>query len=163
MAVKKGQRTINIYAFFFSLVVFLFVMQLGSGLFGALMGFRYPSGMLGVTGIISTFAAVSVLTIVFLIASQAGFEVIRRAAADKVITVWYNRIVIGIMLVEAVYVFSLYKNVWFLLPNLLTSAATVYSLVNINRSKAEVVKSSRAWKKAQERKQREEEKKKYMG
>ena len=156
MAGKKGQRTINIYAFFFSLVAFLFVLQLGTGLLGALMGWRYPSGMHTVHGFIGTFSAVLTLTVLFLLASQAGFTIITRAEADKAIMKVYNGIVIAVMLLEAVYVFLMYKNAFLMLPNALTIAATAYSLVNIGRSKYEVVKGTRAWRNEQARKEREE-------
>ena len=154
MAGKKGQRTINIYAFFFSLVAFLFVLQFGTGLLGALLGFRYPSGMQSVSGFFSTFTAVLTLTVLFLLASQAGFTIIRKAEADKSITKVYNIIVIAVMAFEAVYVFLAYRNVFLLLPNLFTIAATAYSLANINRSKYEVVRGSRAWKNEQARQER---------
>ena len=156
MAGKKGQRTINIYAFFFSLVAFLFVMQLGTGIAGALMGFRYPDGLLGMTGVINTISLVIVLTAIFLAASSAGFVIIRKAEADKKNFVIYHTIVIAVMALSAIYIIGAYKNVWFILPNLFTIAATVYSLKNVNRSKYEVVKGTRAWRNEQARKERAE-------
>ena len=145
MAGKKGQRTINIYAFFFSLVAFLFVMQLGTGIAGALMGFRYPDGLLGMTGVINTISLIIVLTAIFLAASSAGFIVIRKAEADKKNFIIYHSIVIAVMALSAIYIVGAYKNVWFILPNLFTIAATAYSLKNVNKSKYEVVKGTRAW------------------
>ena len=156
MAGKKGQRTINIYAFFFSLVAFLFVMQLGTGIAGALMGFRYPDGLLGMTGVINTISLVIVLTAIFLAASSAGFVIIRKAEADKKNFVIYQTIVIAVMALSAIYIIGAYKNVWFILPNLFTIAATAYSLKNVNRSKYEVVKGTRAWRNEQARKERAE-------
>ena len=156
MAGKKGQRTINIYAFFFSLVAFLFVMQLGTGIAGALMGFRYPDGLLGMTGVINTISLVIVLTAIFLAASSAGFVIIRKAEADKKNFVIYHTIVIAVMTLSAIYIIGAYKNVWFILPNLFTIAATAYSLKNVNRSKYEVVKGTRAWRNEQARKERAE-------
>ena len=156
MAGKKGQRTINIYAFFFSLVAFLFVLQLGTGLAGALMGFRYPNGLLGMTGIVGTISLVLVLTVIFLAASQAGFAIIRRAEADKKNYIIYHSIVIFIMLIDALYIVTAYKNVWFILPNIFTAAATAFSLKNVNRSKYEVVKGTRAWRNEQARRERKE-------
>ena len=156
MAGKKGQRTINIYAFFFSLVAFLFVMQLGTGIAGALMGFRYPDGLLGMTGVINTISLVIVLTAIFLAASSAGFVIIRKAEADKKNFVIYHTIVIAVMALSAIYIIGAYKNVWFILPNLFTIAATEYSLKNVNRSKYEVVKGTRAWRNEQARKERAE-------
>ena len=156
MAGKKGQRTINIYAFFFSLVAFLFVMQLGTGIAGALMGFRYPDGLLGMTGVINTISLVIVLTAIFLAASSAGFVIIRKAEADKKNFVIYHTIVIAVMALSAISIIGAYKNVWFILPNLFTIAATAYSLKNVNRSKYEVVKGTRAWRNEQARKERAE-------
>ncbi|MBO4881250.1 MAG: hypothetical protein J5555_06165 [Firmicutes bacterium] len=156
MAGKKGQRTINIYAFFFSLVAFLFVMQLGTGIAGALMGFRYPDGLLGMTGVVNTISLIIVLTAIFLAASSAGFIVIRKAEADKKNFVIYHCIVIGVMALSAVYVIGAYKNVWWILPNIFTIAATAYSLKNVNRSRYEVVKGTRAWRNEQARKERAE-------
>lgn len=156
MAGKKGQRTINIYAFFFSLVAFLFVLQLGTGLAGALMGFRYPNGLLGMTGIVGTISLVLVLTVIFLGASQAGFTIIRRAEADKRNYIIYHILVIFVMALSAAYVAAAYKNVWFILPNVFTIASTAYSLKNVNRSKYEVVKGTRAWRNEQARKERQE-------
>ncbi len=156
MAGKKGQRTINIYAFFFSLVAFLFVLQLGTGLAGALMGFRYPNGLLGMTGIVGTISLVLVLTVIFLGASQAGFTIIRRAEADKRNYIIYHILVIFVMTLSAAYVAAAYKNVWFILPNVFTIASTAYSLKNVNRSKYEVVKGTRAWRNEQARKERQE-------
>lgn len=160
MADKKGQRTINIYAFFFSLVAFLFVLQLGTGLAGALMGFRYPNGLLGMTGIVGTISLVLVLTVIFLAASQAGFAIIRRAEADKQNYIIYHSIVIFIMAIDALYIVAAYKNVWFILPNIFTVAATAFSLKNVNRSKYEVVKGTRAWRNEQARRERKEMKEK---
>ena len=160
MADKKGQRTINIYAFFFSLVAFLFVMQLGTGIAGALMGFRYPDGLLGMTGVINTISLVIVLTAIFLGASQAGFIVIRKAQADRRNYIIYHSIVIVVMVLSAVYMIGAYKNAWFALPNLLTIAATAFSLKNVNKSKYEVVKGTRAWRNEQARKERAEMKQK---
>ena len=156
MAGKKGQRTINIYAFFFSLVAFLFVMQLGTGIAGALMGFRYPDGLLGMTGVVNTISLIIVLTAIFLAASSAGFIVIRKAEADKKNFVIYHSIVIAVMALSAVYVIGAYKNVWWILPNIFTIAATAYSLKNVNRSRYEVVKGTRAWRNEQARKERAE-------
>ena len=156
MAGKKGQRTINIYAFFFSLVAFLFVMQLGTGIAGALMGFRYPDGLLGMTGVINTISLVIVLTAIFLAASSAGFIIIRKAEADKKNFIIYHCIVIAVMLLGLVYVIGAYKNVWWILPNIFTIAATAYSLKNVNRSRYEVVKGTRAWRNEQARKERAE-------
>ena len=156
MAAKKGQRTINIYAFFFSLVAFLFVLQLGTGLAGALMGFRYPNGLLGMTTVFGTISLVLVLTVIFLVASQAGFAIIRKAEADKKNYIIYHSLVIFVMAVSAIYVGVAYRNAWFTLPNILTIAATAYSLKNINRSKYEVVKGTRAWRNEQARKERQE-------
>ena len=156
MAGKKGQRTINIYAFFFSLVAFLFVMQLGTGIAGALMGFRYPDGLLGMTGVVNTISLIIVLTAIFLAASSAGFIVIRKAEADKKNFVIYHCIVIGVMALSVVYVIGAYKNVWWILPNIFTIAATAYSLKNVNRSRYEVVKGTRAWRNEQARKERAE-------
>ena len=156
MAGKKGQRTINIYAFFFSLVAFLFVMQLGTGIAGALMGFRYPDGLLGMTGVVNTISLVIVLTAIFLAASSAGFIIIRKAEADKKNFVIYHCIVIGVMLLSAIYVIGAYKNAWWILPNIFTIAATAYSLKNVNRSRYEVVKGTRAWRNEQARKERAE-------
>ncbi len=156
MAGKKGQRTINIYAFFFSLVAFLFVMQLGTGIAGALMGFRYPDGLLGMTGVVNTISLVIVLTAIFLAASSAGFIVIRKAEADKKNFVIYHSIVIAVMALSAIYMIGAYKNVWFMLPNLFTIAATAYSLKNVNKTKYEVVKGTRAWRNEQARKERAE-------
>ncbi|MBQ4409938.1 MAG: hypothetical protein K5772_02230 [Clostridia bacterium] len=156
MAGKKGQRTINIYAFFFSLVAFLFVMQLGTGIAGALMGFRYPDGLLGMTGVINTISLIIVLTAIFLAASSAGFIVIRKAEADKKNFIIYHSIVIAVMALSAIYIVGAYKNVWFILPNLFTIAATAYSLKNVNKSKYEVVKGTRAWRNEQARKERAE-------
>lgn len=160
MADKKGQRTINIYAFFFSLVAFLFVMQLGTGIAGALMGFRYPDGLLGMTGVINTISLVIVLTAIFLGASQAGFIVIRKAQADRRNYIIYHSIVIVVMVLSAIYMIGAYKNAWFALPNLLTIAATAFSLKNVNKSKYEVVKGTRAWRNEQARKERAEMKQK---
>ena len=160
MAGKKGQRTINIYAFFFSLVAFLFVMQLGTGIAGALMGFSYPSGLLGMTGVINTISLILVLTAIFLAASQAGFIIIRKAEADKKNYVIYHSLVIAIMALSALYVIGAYKNAWFALPNIFTIAATAYSLKNVNRSKYEVVKGTRAWRNEQARKEQAEMRKK---
>ena len=156
MAGKKGQRTINIYAFFFSLVAFLFVMQLGTGIAGALMGFRYPDGLLGMTGVINTISLVIVLTAIFLAASSAGFIVIRKAEADKKNFIIYHSIVIAVMALSAIYIVGAYKNAWFILPNLFTIAATAYSLKNVNKTKYEVVKGTRAWRNEQARKERAE-------
>ena len=156
MAGKKGQRTINIYAFFFSLVAFLFVMQLGTGIAGALMGFRYPDGLLGMTGVINTISLVIVLTAIFLAASSAGFIVIRKAEADKKNFIIYHSIVIAVMALSAIYIVGAYKNAWFILPNLFTIAATAYSLKNVNKTKYEVVKGTRAWRNEQARKERVE-------
>ena len=163
MAGKKGQRTINIYAFFFSLVAFLFILQLGTGLAGALMGFRYPNGMLGMTGVVGTISLVIVLTVIFLLASQAGYTIIRKAEADKKNYIIYNIFVIAYMALFAVYVASAYKNIFFAIPNVLTIAATAFSLKNVNRSKYEVVKGTRAWRNEQARKEREEMRKKQRG
>ena len=156
MAGKKGQRTINIYAFFFSLVAFLFVMQLGTGIAGALMGFRYPDGLLGMTGVVNTISLVIVLTVIFLAASSAGFIVIRKAEADKKNFIIYHCIVIAVMVLGLIYVIMAYKNAWFALPNVFTIAATAFSLKNVNRSKYEVVKGTRAWRNEQARKERAE-------
>ena len=156
MAGKKGQRTINIYAFFFSLVAFLFVMQLGTGIAGALMGFRYPDGLLGMTGVVNTISLIIVLTAIFLAAASAGFIVIRKAEADKKNFIIYHSIVIAVMVLSAIYMIGAYKNVWFTLPNLFTNAATAYSLVNVNKTKYEVVKGTRAWRNEQARKERAE-------
>ena len=156
MAGKKGQRTINIYAFFFSLVAFLFVMQLGTGIAGALMGFRYPDGLLGMTGVINTISLIIVLTAIFLAASSAGFIVIRKAEADKKNFIIYHSIVIAVMALSAIYIVGAYKNAWFILPNLFTIAATAYSLKNVNKTKYEVVKGTRAWRNEQARKERAE-------
>ena len=156
MAGKKGQRTINIYAFFFSLVAFLFVMQLGTGIAGALMGFRYPDGLLGMTGVVNTISLIIVLTAIFLAASSAGFIIIRKAEADKKNFIIYHCIVIAVMVLSAIYILGAYKNVWWILPNLFTIAATAYSLKNVNRSRYEVVKGTRAWRNEQARKERAE-------
>lgn len=156
MAGKKGQRTINIYAFFFSLVAFLFVMQLGTGIAGALMGFRYPDGLLGMTGVVNTISLIIVLTAIFLAAASAGFIVIRKAEADKKNFIIYHSIVIAVMALSAIYIVGAYKNVWFILPNLFTIAATAYSLANVNKTKYEVVKGTRAWRNEQARKERAE-------
>ena len=156
MAGKKGQRTINIYAFFFSLVAFLFVMQLGTGVAGALMGFRYPDGLLGMTGVVNTISLIIVLTAIFLAASSAGFIVIRKAEADKKNFIIYHSIVIAVMALSAIYIVGAYKNAWFILPNLFTIAATAYSLKNVNKTKYEVVKGTRAWRNEQARKERVE-------
>ena len=160
MAGKKGQRTINIYAFFFSLVAFLFVLQLGTGLAGALMGFRYPDGLLGMTTLFGTISLVLVLTVIFLVASQAGFAIIRRAEADKKNYIIYHSLVIFVMAISAIYIGVAYKDAWFVLPNVLTIAATAYSLKNVNRSKYEVVRGTRAWRNEQARKERQELKRK---
>ena len=157
MAGKKGQRTINIYAFFFSLVAFLFVMQLGTGIAGALMGFRYPDGLLGMTGVVNTISLVIVLTAIFLAASSAGFIVIRKAEADKKNFIIYHSIVIAVMALGLIYVILAYKNAWLALPNVFTIAATGYSLKNVNKSKYEVVKGTRAWRNEQARKERAEQ------
>ena len=139
MAGKKGQRTINIYAFFFSLVAFLFVMQLGTGIAGALMGFRYPDGLLGMTGVVNTISLIIVLTAIFLAASSAGFIIIRKAEADKKNFIIYHCIVIAVMALSAIYVIGAYKNVWWIL--LILAGVIIIPLVigKVKKTKWEVV------------------------
>lgn len=155
MAGKKGQRTINIYAFFFSIVAYLFVLQIGTLLSGMLMGFRYPNGMLGIQGIFETISLVLVLTVVFLLASQAGFTIIRRAEADKKNFIIYDIFVIFSMAITGIYVVIAYGNAWFGLPNVATIAATAFSLKNVNKTTYEVVKDTRAYRNEQARQERD--------
>ncbi len=154
---KKGQRTINIYAFFFSLVAFLFVLQLGSGIVGALMRFSYPGNLSSLNDFWSIFGAVSSLTVIFMLASQAGTIVIRRAEASPQIFVVYNLIVLIIMFMGAVWLFYVYKQVWFIMPNVITILGTIFALRNRNRSRQEIIESSWAYK----REQRKQEKRKH--
>ena len=96
------------------------------------------------------------LTAIFLAAASAGFIVIRKAEADKKNFIIYHSIVIAVMALSAIYIVGAYKNVWFILPNLFTIAATAYSLANVNKTKYEVVKGTRAWRNEQARKERAE-------
>ena len=135
-------------------------MQLGTHIAGALMGFHYPDGLLGMTGVVNTICFVIVLSAIFLGASQAGFIVIRKAEADKKNYIIYHSIVLVVMVLGAIYMVGAYKYFWFTLPNLFTIAATAYSLKNVNRSKYDVVKGTRAWRNEQARREREEMKRK---
>lgn len=151
---KKGQLTINIYAFFFSLVAFLFVLQLGAGVIGALMRFSYPGNLSPLDDFWSIFGAVSSLTVVFMLASQVGTIVIRRAEASPKIFVVYNLIVLFIMFTGAVWIFYVYRQIWFILPNVITILGTIFALRNRQRSRQEIVESSWAYKREQKNKEK---------
>ena len=108
------------------------------------------------TGVVNTISLIIVLTAIFLAAASAGFIVIRKAEADKKNFIIYHSIVIAVMVLSAIYMIGAYKNAWFTLPNLFTIAATAYSLANVNKTKYEVVKGTRAWRNEQARKERAE-------
>ena len=91
-----------------------------------------------------------------------------RICANKVFLILASFVFYGwreilVMAVSAIFVAVHYGNIWFVLPNAFTIAATTFSLANVNRSKFEVVRGTRAYRNEQARREREEMKRKMKG
>ncbi len=128
----QGQLTINIFAMFMSVFAFLFVQQAGVLLMNVMFSLNYPSNLDNAKGIFASFSLVIFLTFLFGLASQIGYEVIRRTKAEKKIYVVYNIIILVLLAIQgvtvAVMTYPLYAA-----PNLFISIATLYGVYAVNK------------------------------
>lgn len=127
---SQGQLTINIFAMFMSVVVFLFIQQAGILLLNVMFSLSYPSDMDNVTNLLGTIILIIFLTFLFGVASQMGYGVIRRTKAERKIFVVYNVVILGILFLQGITVVLMIPPVY-AVPNLLISIATVYSLYTV--------------------------------
>lgn len=153
-AEKKGQRTIDIYAFFFSLVVFLFIMQLGSGLMGSLSGYSFPGNLTSVIGVWNYLGYIFGMTMMLLAASQAGFVVIRKAQATTRIFAFFDIIVTAIMVITSAYIVLLYKNPVYTIPCVVVILTSLFSLRHVNENRFDLIKKTKAYANEQKRKEK---------
>jgi hypothetical protein len=128
----QGQLTINIFAMFMSVFAFLFVQQAGVLLMNVMFSLNYPSNLDNVKGIFPAFSLVIFLTFLFGLASQMGYEIIRRTKAEKKIYVVYNVIVLILLAIQGVTVAVMTYPIY-AAPNLFVSIATLYGVYAINK------------------------------
>jgi hypothetical protein len=127
---SQGQLTINIFAMFMSVVMFLFVQQAGILLLNVMFSLSYPSNLDNVTNMLGTIVLIIFLTFLFGLASQTGYGVIRRTKAESKIFVVYNVVILAILLIQGITV-SLMTVPMYSVPNILIGIATVYSLYTL--------------------------------
>ncbi|NCB41113.1 MAG: hypothetical protein EOM59_00610 [Clostridia bacterium] len=128
--VKQGQLTINIFAMFMSLFVFLFIQQTGILLINVMFSLGYPSNLDNITNFIGTITMIIVLTFLFGFASQAGYGIIRRTGAEDKIYLVYNVLTLFIIAIQGVTVAMMVAPMY-IVPNLLIGAAIIYSLYSV--------------------------------
>lgn len=127
---KEGQLTINIFAIFMSLVVFLFIQQGGIHLLNVMYGLGYPSDMSKITNMFGVTIFNVVLIFIFGVALQFGYGIIRRTKADTKIFVAYNIITLFILVIQGISV-ALLSSPLFTAPNLVMGVATLYSTYTV--------------------------------
>lgn len=150
-AEKKGQRTIDIYAFFFSLVAFLFIMQLGSGLMGSLSGYSFPGNLTSVKGVFNYFGYLLGMTVMLLLAAQAGFVIIRKAEASTKIFKLFDIIVSIFMVITSAYILLLYRNPIYPIPCIIVIVLSLFSLKHAGENRFDLVKKTKAYENEQKR------------
>lgn len=128
--VKEGQLTINIFAMFMSLSVFLFIQQAGILLINVMFSLSYPSNLDNVTNFIGSIILIVFLTFLFGLATQAGFGIIRRTDAENKIYLVYNVITLFIIIIQGISVAMMVAPMY-IVPNLMISAAILYSLYSV--------------------------------
>ncbi|HCU08337.1 MAG TPA: hypothetical protein DF480_05155 [Clostridiales bacterium] len=127
---SQGQLTINIFAMFMSVVVFLFIQQAGILLLNVMFSLSYPSNLDNVTNMMGTIILIIFLTFLFGLASQMGYGIIRRTKAENKIFVVYNVVILLILFIQGITV-AFMTVPMYIVPNLLIGIATMYSLYTI--------------------------------
>lgn len=126
-AAGQGQFTINIFAMFMSVVVFLFVQQAGILLMNVMFSLGYPSNLDNVDSFLGSIVLIVFLTLLFGVASQMGHSVVLRTEAQRKILVVYNSVVLLILIIQGISV-AMMTVPMYIVPNLLIGAAIVYTL-----------------------------------
>lgn len=127
---KQGQLTINVFAMFLSVFVFLFIQQAGILLLNVLLDLSYPQDVSNIGGFFSAMTYIFVLTALFGFASQMGFSIIRRVRAEEKIYIVYNSLTLFILIVQGITVYAMIPPMY-IVPNLFICAATFYGLYKI--------------------------------
>ena len=128
--VKEAQLTINIFAMFMSLFVFLFVQQAGVLLINVMFSLNYPFNLDTISNFIGSIILIIFLTFLFGFATQAGYGVIRRTEAENKIYLVYNAITLFIIIIQGISVAMMVAPMY-LVPNLVIGAAIIYSLYSV--------------------------------
>ena len=96
----QGEMTVNIFAIFISLFVFLFVQQGGILLLNVMFGLNYPNDVSRITNFFGTTIFNVVLIFVFGVGLQMGYGIIRRVKADTKIFIAYNMVTLLILVIR---------------------------------------------------------------
>lgn len=126
----QGKLTINIFAMFISIVVFLFIQQAGILLLNVLFDLNYPKDVSNINGFFGAISYIMVLTGIFGLAAQVGFSMIQRVNAEEKIYFVYNTLTLFILLVQGVTVYAMIHPMY-IVPNIFICAATFYGLYKI--------------------------------
>ncbi len=127
---NQDKLTVNIFAMFVSVVVFLFIQQAGILLLNVLFSLNYPKDVSNIGGFFSALSYILVLTAIFGFAAQAGYEIIRRVKAEEKIYIVYNTITLLILIVQGLTVFTMISPMY-IVPNIFICSATLYGLYKI--------------------------------
>jgi hypothetical protein len=127
---KEGQLTINIFAMFMSLSVFLFIQQAGILLINVMFSLNYPYNLDIISNFIGSIILIIFLTFLFGFATQVGYGIIRRTEAENKIYLVYNVITLFIITIQGITVAMMVAPMY-IVPNLLIGAAIVYSLYSV--------------------------------
>ncbi len=122
----QGKMTVNIFAIFISLFVFLFVQQGGILLLNVMFGLNYPNDVSRITNFFGTTIFNVVLIFVFGVGLQMGYGIIRRVKADTKIFIAYNMVTLLILVIQGLGV-ALAISPLYTVPNIVLGIATVYS------------------------------------
>ena len=126
----EGQLTINIFAMFMSLFVFLFVQQAGILLLNVMFSLGYPTNLDNITNFLGSIIVIIFLTFLFGFASQMGFGIIRRTKAESKIYIVYNVATLIILAIQGITV-AIMTAPMYIAPNILICGATIYSLTSV--------------------------------
>lgn len=126
----QAKITINIFAMFLSIVVFLFIQQAGILLLNVLFDLDYPRDVSNISGFFSAISYILALTGLFGLAAQVGFSMIQRVNAEAKIYVVYNTLTLFILIVQGITVYVMIPPMY-IVPNIFICAATFYGLYKI--------------------------------
>lgn len=123
----EGQLTINIFAIFISLFVFVFIQQAGILLINIMFSLNYPSNLDTISNFLGSMILIIFLTFLFGFATQIGFSVIRKTDAEYKIYLIYNVVTLLIFIIQGITVAMMVSPIY-IAPNILLSVAIIYSL-----------------------------------
>lgn len=126
----QAKITVNIFAMFISIVVFLFIQQAGILLLNVLFDLNYPRDVSNIDGFFGAISYILVLTGIFGLAAQVGFSMIQRVNAEAKIYVVYNTLTLFILIVQGITVYAMIHPMY-IVPNIFICAATFYGLYKI--------------------------------